>query len=376
MPIAGTNIPLNSTEGEDKITSTEKVTTTYLSSGATEITAPDIVSQSLSDDNEIYYFGVSNASTPTTPEFNIAYGNANGNGGNDYSDTVKSPAQAIYKQWSSLLLNPTEVTGGFFISRNIGLTSVPTNASIASGRDDEIFVLTGRRTLQKDRLNKKNWTIILSGSNSSGNALAPLYLTDDSQNDSPIATPAGDRYNIVSGSDGTVHTAATTRTFGYYYPHVGALVFSQQELSASIQGSTADVNDVVIFNDVTHKGFGTTNTNTDSKQALRFVNCLTSLGNANAAGAKLSFRDEEDQVSAQYFCRIKAAHCNFSNNPTFVSGSQNKLRGNKMRGNPQTFITGVQLYNDSNEIVAVANLSTPLRKNFSSEATVKVKLTY
>ena len=47
-----------------------------------------------------------------------------------------------------------------------------------------------------------------------------------------------------------------------------------------------------------------------------------------------------------------------------------------MNGNPQTFITGVQLFNEAGDIVAVANLSTPLKKNFSSEATIKVKLTY
>ena len=47
-----------------------------------------------------------------------------------------------------------------------------------------------------------------------------------------------------------------------------------------------------------------------------------------------------------------------------------------MRGNPQTFITSVQMYNQNQEMVAVANLSTPLKKNFSSEATIKVKLTY
>ena len=372
MPIAGTNIPLNSTEGEDKITSTEKVTTTYLSSGATEITAPDIVSQSLSDDNEIYYFGVSNASTPTTPEFNIAYGNANGNGGNDYSDTVKSPTQAIYKQWSSLLLNPTEVTGGFFISRNNGLTSVPTNASIASGRDDEIFVLTGRRTLQKDRLNKKNWTIILSGSNSSGNALAPLYLTDDSQNDSPIATPAGDRYNIVSGSDGTISgSGASDKTYGFYYPSQGVLVFSGTELSASIPGSGSALDTVVTFNNQNQRGFGSTsNQNDNYKSALRFVNCL------QETGSKLKFRDEEDQVSSQYFCRIKARHMNFSNNPTFVSGSLNELRHTTMKGNPTTFISQVHLYNNNGDMVAIGNLSTPLKKNFSSESTIKVKLTY
>ena len=41
-----------------------------------------------------------------------------------------------------------------------------------------------------------------------------------------------------------------------------------------------------------------------------------------------------------------------------------------------TFITSVQLYNQNGDIVAVGNLSKPLKKNFSSEATIKVKLTY
>ena len=47
-----------------------------------------------------------------------------------------------------------------------------------------------------------------------------------------------------------------------------------------------------------------------------------------------------------------------------------------MKGNPSTFITSVQLYNNAGEMGAVGNLSTPLKKNFSSEATIKVKLTY
>ena len=67
---------------------------------------------------------------------------------------------------------------------------------------------------------------------------------------------------------------------------------------------------------------------------------------------------------------------NFSNNPTFVSGSLNELRHTTMKGNPTTFISQVHLYNNNGDMVAIGNLSTPLKKNFSSEATIKVKLTY
>ena len=56
--------------------------------------------------------------------------------------------------------------------------------------------------------------------------------------------------------------------------------------------------------------------------------------------------------------------------------TMNELRQTTMQGNPVTFITAVQLYNDAGELVAIGNLSTPLKKSFTSEATVKVKLTY
>ena len=147
------------------------------------------------------------------------------------------------------------------------------------------------------------------------------------------------------------------------------MVFSQQELSASIPGAREEIGDVVQFVSSSYSGFATSTVATaDTFESLRFANSLKS--------GSISFRDEEDQVSAQYFCRIRAGHCNFSNNPTFVSGSLNELRQKTMKGNPNTFITSVQLYNDSGDMVAVGNLSTPLKKNFSSEATIKVKLTY
>ncbi len=387
MAIAGSNIRLDSTEGMDKISQTEKVTTPYFSDGSTSLLSTSVVSSSLSDTNEEYFFGISNSSTPTTEEFNVAFGSTNGFGANVATNT-KSETEAIYKQYASLLLAPTEVTGGFNIS-NQGTAGERALAT----RDTEIFVVSSRRSNMKDRINKGTWTITLSGSTTLGTnggadqGAGPLSLTDDSVNDSPTATPVGDRYNIVSGSAGTVVSASTARNFGFFYPDMGIMVFSAAELSASIPGSgssddkegTAGIDhNQVIFGDSNFTGFGfSTDTNNNEKTALRFINCLSASGvGAGSSTNALTFRDEEDQVSAQYFCRVRSGQMNFSNNPTFVSGSLNELRQSTMKGNPTTFITGVQLYNDAGELVAVANLSTPLKKNFSSEATIKVKLTY
>ena len=374
MAIAGGNITLDSTEGMDRITQTEKVTSPYFSDGTTELLKANIVSSSLTDTNETYFFGISNSSSPTVEEFNVAFGSTRGYGSLVQSNT-KAETEAIYKQYSSILLAPTEVTGGFVISS-------PGSNSAISTKDTEIFILSARRSNMKDRINKGTWQISLSGSNNVGTAASTvagddglLHLKDDSSTTEATSTPVGDRYNIVScSSAGAIAAAATTRNFGFFYPDMGIMVLSQQELSASIPGKGAGKDTTVKGGTlgVAHRGFTIAETtNANRKTALRFVNCLTS-----ATGAKLKFRDEEDQVSAQYFCRVRSGQMNFSNNPTYVSGSLNELKQKTMKGNPTTFITSVQLYNDAGDMVAVGNLSTPLKKNFSSEATIKVKLTY
>ena len=374
MAIAGGNIQLDSTEGMDKVTQTDKVTSPYFSDSSTTLLGATIKSSSLTDTNETYFFGISNTSTLTTEEFNVAFGSSRGFGSNDDANAIKAPTDAIYKQYASLLLAPTEVTGGFKISQG------GSHSKAITTEDKEIFVLSARRSNMKDRLNKGTWQINLSGSNSAGTfgvVNGPngntLHLKDDSSTTNPTATPVGDRYNIVSCSTaGVIAGAATVQNFGYFYPDMGVLVFSAAELSSSIPGKAANEDDVVAENNDNHRGFGYTKSivNANSKTGLRFINCLQPLG------ASLKFRDEEDQVSAQYFCRIRSGHMNFSNNPSFVSGSLNELRQTTMKGNPNTFISSVQLYNQVGEMVAVGNLSTPLKKNFSSEATIKVKLTY
>ena len=359
--------PLSNVEGVDKITSTDKITSPYFVDSITQLNASSIVSTSVHDTNEKYYFGISKDNVTGSVQFHATYGNVNGYGANTDGGNIKSETETIYKQWANLLLKESEVTGGFFISK-------AGSSAAQTGQDSEIFVLVGQRSLMGDRLNKKNWTIVLSGSVSSliaNNTGSLLALTDDSNTTAATSTPAGPRYNIVSGSQGSVAKAASVKTYGWFYPDQGALVFSAAELSESLPGVHEGKDVAVVYESGSQNGFGTT-TSVDAnyRSALRFVNCLRS------TGAYLRFRDESDITSVSYFCRVRAAHANFSNNPTFVSGSLNEIRQETMRGNPTVFITGIQLYDGAGNMVATGHLSTPLKKNFSSEATIKVKLTY
>ena len=67
---------------------------------------------------------------------------------------------------------------------------------------------------------------------------------------------------------------------------------------------------------------------------------------------------------------------NFSNNPTFTSGSQGTFTHPTFFKDPKVYITTVGLYNDNNELLAVAKLSKPLLKTYNREALIRIKLEY
>jgi hypothetical protein len=93
-------------------------------------------------------------------------------------------------------------------------------------------------------------------------------------------------------------------------------------------------------------------------------------------GGKLQVRREEEISSTNYFVRVNNKDFNFSSNPTFSTGSDGSLTQGTFFKDPKTFITQVGLYNDYNELLAIAKLSKPLLKSYSREAIIKVKLDF
>jgi len=388
--------PINTS---DTISDTIKTTAGYFTGGDGTISGLNIHTGSLADKAEKYYFNVMQAppaSASAETQFSVTFGHVEGSGSDTVGDsgtnlnTLNGETEAVYKQLSSLLLSETEASGGFKISAHAGGSGV--KGATGDNQDEYVYALFGKRERFKDRLNKKSWTLTLSGSTGGGDGVK-LRLTDDSATVPAVATPGGPRHNIVSGALGTVKHAYTTKTYGWYYPEMGCMLFSGCELSASMPGGSgssagsakavdteaaiaAFSSNYTSADNLLRKsssGFSPNLTNTqNANNALRLVNCMKNMGSSTT----LRLRSEEDQTQENYFCRIKAAEYNFSANPTFVSGSKNKIRAADMHGNPQTFITGVGLYNSAGQLLAIAKLSSPLKKNFASEATIKVKLTY
>ena len=111
--------------------------------------------------------------------------------------------------------------------------------------------------------------------------------------------------------------------------------------------------------------------NSDDRNALSFFKTIKN-------GAYFQAKRQEEVTSRHYFVRATAGEFNSTTNETFytesVSGIKKVIPG--LRTDPKTYITTVGMYNDNNELLAVAKLSQPILKSKSREALIKVKLDF
>lgn len=89
----------------------------------------------------------------------------------------------------------------------------------------------------------------------------------------------------------------------------------------------------------------------------------------------ISFNNTTELNSTVYFCRANHNEFNYSSNQTYVSGSKFvvKVNANDL---PVAYPTTVGLYSADNELMAVAKLSEPLKKDPTTEFTLRVRLDY
>jgi len=288
-------------------------------------------------------------------QYSLAFGHALGSGSDSQGQLNDSPSKAVYSQYRQLLLNPTDTRF----------------TTAGSGSTDYIYVVNFKRNRLKERLDAGNFELPLANvtsraTNATGSVAVGstvITLIDDSSIASATNVGAGKVYNIVSGSIATgVHNPSAPKYYGLVYPDYGTLILDgkmmdQQLGFGTITGSSVEGNNHFVLH------------HSISGSALQ-TNPLTS----DPYGFQA--RSSEKVTSTHYFVRIKNAEYNFSNNPSYVTGSVGQLAQTSFVGDPKTYITTVGLYNDRQELLAVAKLSQPLLKSFQREALIRVKLDF
>ena len=90
----------------------------------------------------------------------------------------------------------------------------------------------------------------------------------------------------------------------------------------------------------------------------------------------ISFNNTTELNSTIFFCRANHNEFNYSSNPTYLSGSKIIVKNDEPLNLPRSYVTTVGLYSPDNELMAVAKVSKPLRKDPTNELTLRVRLDY
>lgn len=330
-------------EADDLVVSAEPVSAPAWSTGAPILTTFFTSSTQPSSTSGNYFYNVyqtgstlSNAAV----QFSIAYADALGSGSSPYNSAVagKSPSSTVYGQYRTLILGDEESSFTFG-----GTTS------------EYFYVLAIDRDRYKESLLPGTFNLTLTNSGTT------INLTDNSADVSTVSfNDAGRVYEVVSGSNGSAYSgtgySAASGSYGYFLPDIGVILLNGLALDSNAAGGGIGLS--------TSRG-STTPSPTN----------LTKLYTAIRTGASFQLNYQETISSQFAFVRVRNSEFNYSTNPSFITGSGD-LRIPNMVNAPQTYITTVGMYNDNNELLAVAKLSRPLLKDFTKEALVRIKLDF
>jgi hypothetical protein len=343
-------IPFNA---EDFVVSADSITSTLWSNNASTLTSFFTSSAGITNNAYLPVYAVSPISNNTAlPQFSLAYGQFEGSG--------SAPINA-----SVIGSTPTRITYGQFRTLVNGDENTNFNFGTGNTNSPDLYVININRANYKEKLFLGTFNLWLSGSDGVNSSL--IRLTDNSISTTTVNyCDAGRVFDIVSGSNGITTTSTFTGvtagytvsgSYGKYLPDVGLILLNPRALQLS----------------ASQGGIGLTPDLGLNANALNNTN--RRLHRAMSLGANFQLNSEETITSDYIFVRIKNGDFNYTTNPSMISGS-GEFYYPSLVNNPQTFITTVGMYNDNNELLAVAKLSKPLVKDFTKEALIRVKLDF
>ena len=331
-------------DSEDFLVSSDSITSTLWSTGNPTLTSFSSSSIQIAGSSGNYYLSTYQTSS-TDPsaevQFDIVYADSLGSGSTWFNAIVpeNSPTKTMYGQYRSLILE--DETANFIFG---------TGNNVLTG--DNFWVLSIERARYKQSLFPGSLNLQLSGSG------GIINLTDNSL-DNPVNVFIGSSrvYQLISGSNGTAGTllnsgyVPNSGSYGLVFPDLGTIILNPYAISQSINVSPNRSN----------------NSDGLNNQAL-----FDSIN----LGASFALNSQETITSDYVFVRARNSEFNYSENPSFISGSTGEVIYSNFINQPQVYITTIGMYNDSNDLLAVAKMSRPLLKDFTKEALVRVKLDF
>ena len=246
---------------------------------------------------------------------------------------------------------------------------------------NDVSLLSFSRLLTKDEIKKGSFELemgSLAAYDTAGALFAErIKLVDFGADTSyKVNSPAGEYgilYATASAGTGILDTASTHtaslsdgNTYwkaGLIYYQAGVAVVTSSVFMASSEGGFL-VNGNALW-DAANSFTGSLIGEQISGSANGFRNRMYNL----------QFNNTIELNSTVYFCRAKHNEFNYSANPTYLSGSQIRVK-NQGTDAPVSYITSIGLYSADNQLLAVGKFSEPIRKDSNIELTFRARLDY
>jgi len=344
-------------EADDFVVSSDAISATAWTTNLPTLNAFYTSSVQVNGSSGDYYVNVFDTAATSSVQFAIAYGNAYGSGSSVYNPAVDglSPTSTIFGQWQDLVIGDENTLFQF--------------GAISSS---EFFALPIERQCYKEAIFLGSLSLRISGSGAS------VTLTDNSAYvTTTMFNEAGRVFQLISGSQGVRYTGSATTSdgfsansgsYGLLLPDIGTIILNPLALAAPpISGGIS-----FTYSGSAYSGSLTYNSNTSANaQLFKAIS-----GSISGVAPSFTLNSQETITSDYVFIRPRSSEFNYSENPSFISGSTGEVLYSQFVNNPQVYITTIGLYNDTNDLLAVAKLSRPLLKDFTKEALVRVKLDF
>lgn len=234
------------------------------------------------------------------------------------------------------------------------------------------------RLLGKDELKKGTFSMKLDTTAASGSvatSVENITISDSgAESDYRVNSPAGE-YGILkasalstAGSANGIAAAKDGTACGLIFYQAGIVAITPELFNAYNAGThavgflhTEDCN----MNGAGDHIYTVMATDTNDELALAIRGRIIDI----------DFSNTTELNSTIYFCRVGHNDFNYSSNPTYLQNSKIRVK-NKTTDSPVSYITTVGLYSADNEMLAVAKLSEPLRKDPTNDMTLRVRLDY
>ena len=286
------------------------------------------------------------------------------------STTVQNAKKInMYNQMAQMLV-------GYDDSGNIRKFDRDGNFGTTTDKMDSALFINFSRLLTKDEIKKGSFqlTLMVSGTHAAhqdGTAGTEITLYDaTAPADYRVNSPAGEYGLLFTSSNAT--SGGDSEAQGLIYYQAGMVVLTSSVWDQHDDDNTAA--NTLYFGSREDGSLGE-DTYPTFRDALVSGSISGSCNGIRNRIKNIQFNNTTELNSTIYFCRANHNEFNYSSNPTYLSESKIQVKDTSL-DNPVSYITSVGLYSADNELLAVAKLSEPLKKDPTNELTLRVRLDY